>query len=440
MIYGDGEQQTMAIMGIVADDLTGAHDIGCMFARFGFRTMVYTWGAWNLSQCLKTGCPDVAVIDTNSRYDFPSVAAEKVSDAARILFEVGCDRFYKKTCSVFRGNVGAELDALLEALGQEFAVVVAGYPKNRRTMRDGLMFVDGVLLEDSHFRRDPAHPTRVSNLVDVLREQTDRPVFHTPHSTIEKGNDVLRASLDEARGLGGYWFPDAPDQVALERIAEVTVSESVFAGSAGLAEEIARRIAPPSPVLDDPVLPPQERVGILCVAGSISPVTCRQVNHFATLGAHVVTLDASMFLKHAGASAYSGRVVEAISAALLAGRDVVVRVDDRAEAVQAAHSLGRSRGFQDLDVAARISRGIASIAALAIEWSGTRRVIVAGGDTSAAVCADLGITAMRVLNEIEPGIPGILSQSSDPMLMVLKGGSMGSSQFLEKAVQYLRAL
>src|SRR5215207_8533992 len=106
-------------MGVVADDITGANDIGIMFARAGYETHVYTIGADGSFAFAPGGAapPDICMLD---------------------------------------------------ALGQQFALVVLGFPKNGRTTVDGIHYVHGQRLEDSPFRDDPIHPMTRSNLVEIL--------------------------------------------------------------------------------------------------------------------------------------------------------------------------------------------------------------------------------------------------------------------------------
>lgn len=145
-------------MGVVADDVTGSNDIGIMFAKSDYLTHVYSFkeeaGSFATS---KNDAPDIRILDTNSRLDPPEIAYRKVFTATRELQQAGCRQFHNKTCSVFRGNIGAEFDAMLDALGLEFAVVVLGFPKNGRTTVDGIHYVHGKRLEDSEFRHDPIH-------------------------------------------------------------------------------------------------------------------------------------------------------------------------------------------------------------------------------------------------------------------------------------------
>ena len=163
-------------MGVVADDVTGSNDIGIMFAKSDYLTHVYSFEASSSFAVSKAElrAPDILILVTNSRLDPPPVAYDKVFAATRELQQAGCRQFHNKTCSVFRGNIGAEFDAMLDALGLEFAVVVLGFPKNGRTTVDGIHYVHGKKLEDSEFRRDPIHPMRRSDLVGILQVEGHR--------------------------------------------------------------------------------------------------------------------------------------------------------------------------------------------------------------------------------------------------------------------------
>src|SRR5512138_51877 len=152
-------------MGVVADDVTGSNDIGIMFAKSDYLTHVYSFKeAADSFGASEENAPDILILDTNSRLDAPEIAYRKVFAATRELQRAGCRQFHNKTCSVFRGNIGTEFDAMLDALGLEFAIVVLGFPKNGRTTVDGIHYVHGRKLEDSEFRRDPIHPTLRSDL------------------------------------------------------------------------------------------------------------------------------------------------------------------------------------------------------------------------------------------------------------------------------------
>jgi len=107
------------MIGVVADDITGSHDIGSMFAKSGALVHVFSYNEGLREENInRWELPDVIILDTDSRFDSPKVAYHKVFQATKMLRKLGCQQFYKKTCSAFRGNIGPELDAMLDALDE----------------------------------------------------------------------------------------------------------------------------------------------------------------------------------------------------------------------------------------------------------------------------------------------------------------------------------
>ena len=70
---------------------------------------------------------------------------------------------------------------------------------------------------------------------------------------------------------------------------------------------------------------------------------------------------------------------------------------------------------------------------------GFTRLIVAGGETSGAVIHSLGVTALEIGPEIDPGVPWTLSSGAGPHLaLALKSGNFGADDFFLKAWERLQ--
>src|SRR6185436_9848445 len=97
---------------IIADDLTGASDVGVQFSRQGIPTLVYT----ELGPSLDAFSDyQVIVVNTESRHLDPKEAASRVSATVAKGIKVGASHFYKKTDSTLRGNIGSELESFMNA-------------------------------------------------------------------------------------------------------------------------------------------------------------------------------------------------------------------------------------------------------------------------------------------------------------------------------------
>jgi uncharacterized protein YgbK (DUF1537 family) len=428
-------------MGVVADDVTGSNDIGIMFAKSGYLTHVYSFKEDSDSPGASgndRGEADIVILDTNSRLDPPEVAYRKVFAATRALQQAGCRQFHNKTCSVFRGNIGVEFDAMLDALGLEFAIVVLGFPKNGRTTVDGIHFVHGKRLEDSEFRQDPIHPMRRSDLAGILASQTKRKVGLLSHEVVERGSEALRDEIQRMRTQCQYLILDVTSQDALAAIARAVHDEPVLCGSSAIAEELPAVWGSPRAQAKPPEMPQVDGVGILITAGSLMPQTATQIEHLKQKGVPSFVLDTSRLFDPTEREAEMHRLSESISANLRIGTDTVVHSPNDSQAVEHTNRAGMAHSVSKRDISRWVSEALAEVTARVLEATGQNRLVVAGGETSAAVCARLSIDGMRVWKEIQPGLPSCVSLEDSPRMLVLKSGSFGKPDFFERALEHLR--
>ncbi|MFB9278631.1 four-carbon acid sugar kinase family protein [Cohnella cellulosilytica] len=432
------------MIGVVADDITGAGDIGIMFAKGGLEMHVYPLRHAE-DPARADARPDALIIDTHSRLDRPEEAYRKAFRATRLLAEAGCTAFYNKTCSVFRGNIGAEFDAMLDALDHAFALVVLGFPKTGRTTLGGIHYVRGQRLEQSEFRHDPVHPMTRSDLVGILQAQTRRRVDRLDIGVVDEGGERLREAIAEKKKTCHYLIVDVRDQASLRTIAEAARDERVVCGSSALAEELAllegyaREGAGSDKAGDGAVSPPLAgRRNVLCVAGSLMPQTAAQSAYIRRKGVRSAELDSLLLLDPQRRDEHLRRAADLAARVLEAGEDVLVYASDDPEKVAETKRRAREQGIGNTAVSRLVSDALSQTVKAICERSGQCRIVVAGGETSAAVCAELGIKGFRIWKEIEPGLPSCESLDPERRLFVLKSGSFGSEDFLWKAIAHLK--
>ncbi len=428
-------------MGVVADDITGSNDIGGMFAKAGYRVHIYTYQqpADYTPLADPQANPEICILNTNSRLDAPQLAYQKVFAATRALQAAGYRQFFNKTCSVFRGNIGVEFDAMLDALHREFAVVVLGFPKNGRTTVSGIHYVRGVRLEESEFQNDPIHPMRRSDLVGILQSQTRRTVGLITCEVVRQGAELLRSKIAEMRAQANYVILDVADQADLATIAAAAGDEMVLCGSSALAEELPAVWGGSYSGPQQLNLPFDPRLGILVAAGSLMPQTAAQIQYLESRGATCIEMDARRLFTPPERDAEITRLVEAVAAEITAARHVVFHSPNEPAAVEATRQAGAQAGYSGAETARHISAAIAEITARALDRTAQNRLVVAGGETSAAVCDRLGVNAMSVWQEIQPGLPSCVSLTEPRRLLVLKSGSFGQPDFFVQAIDHLRS-
>ncbi|MEC0203953.1 four-carbon acid sugar kinase family protein [Paenibacillus lautus] len=107
-------------LAIIADDLTGATDSGVQFARRGFDTRVVLH-AEEVSVIERNS--EIIVLDTDSRAVAAGEAYERTRLAALQVARMGFKHVYKKLDSTLRGNLGAEIDAVADAIPVDCIIV-----------------------------------------------------------------------------------------------------------------------------------------------------------------------------------------------------------------------------------------------------------------------------------------------------------------------------
>ena len=149
------------MIGVIADDFTGAAEIGAMGHRHGLRAEVVVGGE-------PSGNADLVCLETDSRSCTAEEAGRRAAGAAQRLVVAKAKWIYKKTDSVLRGQVVAELAAVLRELQQTRALLVPVNPALGRVLQGGHYFVGGKRICETEFARDPEHPRTSSSVLDLL--------------------------------------------------------------------------------------------------------------------------------------------------------------------------------------------------------------------------------------------------------------------------------
>jgi uncharacterized protein YgbK (DUF1537 family) len=427
-------------VGIVADDITGANDIGIMFAKKGYSAAVYPYS--NNMDLQGTEEVDVVVIDTNSRFDSKEISKEKVYRATKKLMDINCEIYHNKTCSVFRGNIGAEFDAMQEALGIENSMVILGFPKNGRTTVDGIHYVNGLKLEESQFNRDPIHPMGESNLVDILSKQTDKKIGKIDFTIIDKGIDEIRAEVEKLKDNFNYIIFDVRNQQDLRTIAEAIKEEKNICGSSAIGEELPKAWSNGRLVESSiRVHKVEDNNGVIILAGSLTPQTFEQVNYLKNKGYKTLEFDTSVIYDATRLDKVIENFIAKAVSELSEGNDLLIHTSNTEELVKATKEMGYEKDMRDEEIGKIISGALSKIVADVKKATDFKKIVVAGGDTSASISEGLKIKKMLIIEEIEAGVPNMYGYSDkEEYLMVLKSGSFGSEEFLHKAVESLKRL
>ncbi len=422
--------ETTLLLGAIADDFTGATDVANNLARQGMR-VVQVIGV--PSPAFDPGLVDAVVVALKSR---SIAAADAVSQSLQALAWLrgrGCQQVVFKYCSTFdstdAGNIGPVADALLRALDHDFALVCPAFPENRRTVYKGYLFAGDVLLNESGMENHPLNPMRDANLLRVLARQTDGRVGLVPFETVSQGVLAARAALDRLRADGyRYAVADVLEDAHLHVLAEAVAEHPLVTGGSGIAlglPENFRRAGRLGAAADAADL--GSFAGPAAVlSGSCSRATLGQVAYMRER-CPAFALDALSLAEG------QDQVAEALQFArehVGDGPVLIYASADRATVKRAQDALGVAEAGSLIESAlAAISRGLVE--------QGVRRLVVAGGETSGAVVSALGVNALRIGRQIDPGVPWTATTGSDSVALALKSGNFGGEDFFLRAFQVL---
>lgn len=267
------------LIGCIADDLTGATDLGVTLAREGL-SVIQVNGLPEAGFALPAA--DAVVVALKSRTIPAADAVAQSLSAQRWLSERGAQRIYFKVCSTFdstpRGNIGPVTEALQAALGAALVPATPAYPRNGRTVYLGHLFVGDVLLSDSGMRNHPLTPMTDANLVRVLAAQTTGKVGLVPYADVEAGAGAVRARL-AALGAAGcrHAIVDAIRDEHLVAAGAACADLPLTVGGSGLALGLARALAGRARVAAEAWAKPAPHTRVAWLSGSCSEATRAQV-------------------------------------------------------------------------------------------------------------------------------------------------------------------
>lgn len=419
---------------VIADDITGANDIGIMYAKAGLDTVVYSQDKLTTQE---TWEDEVTVIDTNSRFCTYEEAYQRVFAATKLFQKDEVHQFFDKQCSVFRGNIGAEFDAMLDALKEEFAIVVLGFPDNGRTTLNAVHYVHGIKLEESQFKNDPVHPMKQSNLVEILQAQTKRKVGAIFYEILDQGAEALKSRIEELKKEVNYVIMDVRHNEDLTLIAEAVENEKVICGSSALGYYLGLRQQKGKKQELQSVEEKPDSQRTLCIAGSLTPQTKSQVAYMKRKDYPIITLDTMKLFEESELRKEKSRILKEYQEAHSKSSLVLIHSMNDEDEVKRTKALALQKGIDNTAVSYLVSNTLAELAnVIALQYD-IKKFIICGGDTSASFCNRMKVKGMRIGKEIEPGLPICQSITEPYYQLVLKSGSFGSEQFIEKAMDLL---
>lgn len=427
------------VVGIVADDLTGANDTALQFYLKGANTQILL-DEEVVPVNLKS--TQTWAISTESRNIEPEVAYEKTKSAVQFLKEnINPDYYYKKIDSTVRGNIAVEVLAMLESLEMDAAIIIPAFPAEGRVTVGGYHLLRGVPIERTEMARDPYSPIFESHLPTLLKSQLSDEnrdlIASIELKTVMKGAGPILMQLKELISAGKKIIVvDAVSTVDIEQIV-LAIGKTDFnilpVGTAATAQ-----------VLSDlwlPDLKPQHfsktfpELPKLVISGSATQITSNQITKLEESddfeNVLVIHLDMKTVL-----NGVSEELVNRIVNNLGTDNIVVVHTSDL---------IRDFDGFSEDSLNAELTKsGLANVitdylAELTRQVVAKKDVILItlGGETSYKCCESIGANQLQLIDEVAPAIA--LSLDHDARWIVTKSGNLGGVNTLIDILKYFES-
>ncbi len=416
----------MLEIAIIADDLTGAADTGVQCCPYFANTTLLSYR--NLPPDPEAFGPQALAIYTNTRSIKAEVARKRIRSLARRLLAYHPRRVYKKVDSCLRGNVGAEVDAMVDEMGFDLSFIAPAFPDLGRLTLHDVHLVHDTPVAETELSRDPVTPVTESQLSRIIAAQSRYRIDHVDLQCFDGSDHEMLAQIDSLANSGTrHLVFDAVQQVHLDRIARIVLESPrniLLVGSAGLARGLMGHF-PERPALRRDKGRHFLKGYHLLVCGTVAEITRLQIS--ALREAHpydVISLTPRLLLDTTQRDELLLKANQAQR--ILSENNVIIRVGtgERPEVgVGRKPSTRRTEG---------IVRGLGLFVAEILRKTTPASLFLSGGDTATAVLRAMGAQGIRLHGEIVPGmaVGTLMEGPMEGLPVVTKAGAFGQKETL----------
>lgn len=383
---------------VIADDFTGANDVGIQLNRYGLNTA-------SVIDDIEES--DVVVYDTETRNSSGEIAKKIVAEKFKEIKENGFDYFYKKIDSTLRGNIAEEIYAITENLNEnEKIAVVPAFPLIGRVIKDGEHYLNGVKLVESEIAKDPISPVKEGNLKKIFNRS-----IHISAEEIKNGSaeNKIRESNEK------IVIFDSESEDELEECAKFIVRTGIdryIAGSAGIMNYLPELWG--------------AKNRVIIISGSCSTASIEQMEYFIDENFEEID-ERRIDVKNRNSENQIYKM----------NRDIVVRSIVYRSDAEKVMKMFNEKGVSRKEAGNIISDYIAEESVKYITENSIKNIIILGGETSYKVLKKMEIKGLKIEFEIETGI-AVAKTENMRYNIIVKPGNFGSKECIDKCYKILK--
>jgi len=381
---------------VIADDLTGAAELGGIGLRYQLKVEINT-------QVNPLSNADLLIIATDTRSLKKEEAIAEMRRITREVAELKPTLIYKKVDSVLRGHLVAELRAHTDVLGLQGSLLVAANPALNRLIKDGEYTVNNQPLHQTAFANDPDFPVNTSSVKDILfNEEVAVSVLKKEQALPPSGITVAEVHHEDDLAI---WAKKSSGQPLL------------LAGGSGFFSAILRGLGyqEAKPDID---ITKEIRGHSLLVCGTAFKKSQDAIRDLHSNGGWVSYMPQGILHDAGDAENLYADWCGEIIALMVSFDKAIIAVDTNL--------------MMDIPVApGAIRRKISRVVKDIIEQTKVVELLIEGGSTAFAILQGLGFAGFYPVEELAPGVIRMRVEGADGMYLTIKPGSYNWPQSIQ---------
>jgi len=360
---------------IIADDFTGANATGILLKKKGLKVTTLLKPNSNIDQVNA----EVISISTNSRSIDPKEAYKRVYEATKTVIK-STPYVAKRIDSTLRGNLGAEIDAVLDAAGEGYRAAVVG----------GYLLVNGTPLQLTEVAKDPKCPIRSSNVKELISSQTKRSIANITLDIVAGGRKAISDAFLQVK----------EDIVVFDAVTDDDI-ENIASALSDQEKIICVDPGPFTAAFIEQKMGFQKQDGIFLILGSVSELTTAQLNYLLKRKeAYICKISVPEILTNEEAAIK--KALEVLSQHYKPGLIMGISTKGDASDVLDLQSYSIKAQCDPEEISDRINETLSRIAYTFVKDKPFSGIYITGGDTALAFFDVLGINEFTVESEVLP--------------------------------------
>ncbi|WP_315523676.1 four-carbon acid sugar kinase family protein [Fusobacterium massiliense] len=417
---------------VIADDLTGSNATCSLFKKIGLR-------AASILKLQSDRNYDVDVISysTASRGLDKEEAYKKVSEAIKILKSRDILVYNKRIDSTLRGNIGAEINAMLDNLENDrIAVVVPAYPDSGRIVVNKTMLVNGVLLENSDAGKDPKTPIKTSCVENLVQKDIKYSSTYFTLSDIVQPIEEIAKKIQEAIKKSRILIFDAVNNEDIIKISKAIIQSEI---------NIVTVDPGPFTLYYSRELQKKNHLEkkILMVIGSVTPTTKKQIEYILQEeDIFLVKMKIENFFEKESCLKEVERAISFIKRGITSYNLFLVTTspigdEKKADLQKLAETLNTTVEEISKIIADTLTETIVKILKETEKFEG---IYSSGGDITIALLEKLKATGVEIREEVIPlaAYGRIIGGDFPDLKLVSKGGMVGDEKTIKLCLHKIK--